>query len=107
MINELTEKAFQATFGDGMTDITQMEIEDPVYIWDYIQLLADKGIIEETIVADENVDKVYRNNENTFDHIIIPTEKRNVLLTIVIDLKKKSIFGHKILNLNSLYGTTN
>jgi hypothetical protein len=105
MMRELTEKEFKETLGIKMTDITQVEIDNPIDIWDYVRQLTENKIVNQIVYEKELVEKVYRNNLNTFDHILLPTEKQNVFLTIVVELSKNEIFGHKVLDLNSKYGT--
>jgi len=104
MTQELTEIEFKNTFSNGMTDITEMEIDEPIDIWNYVKILVENQIVNRIVHEKELVEKVYRNDVKTFDHILLPTEKQNVFLTIVVDLTKKKIFGHKILDLNNEYG---
>lgn len=104
MTQELTEIEFKKTFGNGMTDITESEIDEPIDIWNYVKKLTENQIVDRIVYEKELVKKVYRNDLKTFDHILLPTEKQNVFLTIVVDLEKKIIFGHKILDLNKEYG---
>ncbi|WAC02964.1 hypothetical protein N7U66_04865 [Lacinutrix neustonica] len=105
MTQELTEIEFKKTFGNGMTDITETEIDEPIDIWNYVKKLTENQIVNRIVYEKELVEKVYRNDLKTFDHILLPTEKQNLFLTIVVDLEKKEIFGHKILDLNMEYGT--
>jgi len=104
MTQELSEIEFKKTFGNGMTDITETEFDEPIDIWSYVEELTENQIVNRIVYEKELVEKVYRNDLKTFDHILLPTEKQNVLLTIVVDLEKKKIFGHKILDLNKEYG---
>ncbi|QNF34763.1 hypothetical protein HUW51_19270 [Adhaeribacter swui] len=56
------------------------------------------------IVYDQElVEKVYRSCENTYDHVLLPTENQNTFIVIVIDLLAKNIRGHYILNLDREY----
>ncbi|CAM1339180.1 hypothetical protein [Tenacibaculum aestuarii] len=103
MTQELTEIEFKNSFGNGMTDITEMEINEPIDIWNYVKKLTESQIVNRIVYENELVEKVYRNDLKTFDHILLSTEKQNVFLIIVVDLKKKKIFGHKILDLNKEY----
>ena len=105
MTQELTEIEFKNTFGGGMADITEKEIDEPIDIWNYVKKLTENQIVSRIVYEKELVEKVYRNDLKTFDHILLPTEKQNVFLTIVVDLEKKKIFGYKILDLNKEYGT--
>ncbi|MCT4663670.1 MAG: hypothetical protein N4A45_00385 [Flavobacteriales bacterium] len=106
MMRELTEIEFRRTFGNGMTDITQMEIDEPINIWNYVKKLIEfeSGTIDNFVFEKELVEKVYRNDLKTYDHILLPTNTQNVFMTIIVDLKTKLIFGHKLLDLNKMYG---
>jgi len=104
MTQELTEIEFKRTFGNGMTDITQMEIDEPIDIWSYVKELVENQTIDNLVLEKELVEKVYRNDLKTYDHILLPTNSKNVFMTIIVELKTKSIFGHKLLDLNKMYG---
>lgn len=104
MTKELTRTEFKNTFGNGMTDITETEIDEPVDIWNYVKLLTDSQIVPRIVVENELVERIYRNDLKTFDHILLPTEKPNVYLTIVVDLENKKVYGHQVLDLNKEYG---
>lgn len=104
MTKELTEIEFKNTFGNGMTDITQIEINEPIDIWDYVKTLTENQIVDKIVYENEHVEKVYRNDSKTYDHILLPTKKQNVFLTLVVDLKNKIVFGHKMLDLTKAYG---
>lgn len=47
---------------------------------------------------------VYRSESGHYDHVLIPTGRHNVYLVIVVDRVGHLIFGHRILDLNELYG---
>ena len=102
-MNELSEKEFQKTFGDKMTDITLMEIEEPIDIWNYVEELTKRKAVDQYVFDRQLVELIYRNDQNTYDHVLLPTENKNIFMVIVVDLKKKKIFGHRILNLNEKY----
>jgi len=86
-----------------MNDITNVEIDNPIDIWSYVKELAENKIVSRTVYERELVEKVYRNNENSFDHILLPTEKNNFYIVIVVDLKNNKICGHRALDLNIEY----
>ena len=104
MTQELTETEFKNTFGDRMTDITQVEIDDPINIWDYVGELAKAKLVQQRILDQQLVKYVYRNNQETYDHVLLPTDHNNVFMVIVVDLQERSIFGHITLDLNKEYG---
>ena len=93
MTQELTEEAFRSTFGNAMLDVTE-SIESTVDIWEYVGELYVDEVVSEYVVANELVEKVYRNDSSTFDHVLLPTENQNVYLVIVVDLINETVFGH-------------
>jgi len=53
-----------------------------------------------------SVEAAYRNANDSFDHVLVTTDDRNVFIVLVIDLKNDVIFGHHLLDLNHEYGLT-
>jgi hypothetical protein len=45
MTKELTEIEFKKTFGNGMTDITETEIDEPIDIWNKKTLCTTPAIV--------------------------------------------------------------
>ena len=103
MTRELTEEEFRSTFGDAMLDITE-SIDSTVDIWEYVGELYVDELVSEYVVANELVEKVYRNDTSTFDHVLLPTENQNVFLVIIVDLLKENVFGHFWLDMEKEYG---
>lgn len=103
MTKQLTEKEFRQTFGSNMTDITKTD-EPVVDVWSYVEELVDQNIVENYVYKNNLVEKVYRNDTSTFDHVLLPTNDQNVFIVIIIDLTNKTIFGHIKLDLNKKYG---
>lgn len=102
MIKLLTETEFKSTFTCKMLDVT--DIAEPVVdIWPYVkQLMLDK-IVEQYAFENELVEKVYRNQNNTYDQILLPSSDKNVFIVILVDLFNKKINGHYRLDLNEEY----
>ena len=85
-----------------MTDVTETA-EPIVDIWTYVEELTRQNIVDK-YVADKNlVETVYRNDTSTFDHVMLPTNNKNIFIVVVVDLKKEKLFGHYKLNLNEEY----
>lgn len=95
-IRELSEVEFKMTFGKKMTDVTHQEI-DPIDIWPYVEKVR-KGN------SNVDVESVYRNETETFDHVLLPSYSTNEYLVIVVDLMKREVFGHYLLDLKKEYG---
>jgi len=71
-----------------------------VDIWPYV---AAVGLGNDGITDIGDVAHVYRDSEARFDQVLIETGTFNVFLVIVIDLQSRSIFGHRLLDLNAEY----
>lgn len=95
-IKVLSEEEFKTTFGNKMIDITHQEI-DPIDIWPYVEKVR-KGN------SNEDVESVYRNDTETFDHVLLPSSSINEYLVIVVDLLSREVFGHYLLDLKMEYG---
>ena len=103
-VKSLTSDEFKATFGQGMTDVS----DDPtvggvglIDIWPYVLSIPDRDWLLHK-QFDQLVDKVYRNDQ--YDHVLVMTRTANVFMAIVVDHKGSSILGHHLLDLNKEYG---
>jgi hypothetical protein len=85
-----------------MTDVT--EIAEPVVdIWRYVEELVKQKLIDNYVLKNNLIEKVYRSDTSTFDHILLPTHDQNIFVTLVVDLTKKIIIGHIKLDLIKKY----
>lgn len=105
MTTLLTEKEFKSTFIGKMNDVTQTA-EPVVDIWPYVEQLTADNIVHKYTFENTLVEKVYRNQTNTFDQILLPTPNKNIFIIIIVDLINKKIKGHYQLDLNAEYGIT-
>lgn len=85
-----------------MTDVTS-RANSTVDIWPYVDAL---DLDELGIPNLNDVQHVYRDAQERFDHVLIGTGRFNTLLVIVVDLKASAIFGHFPLDLNEEYGVS-
>lgn len=85
-----------------MTDVTD-SAEPVTDIWPYVHELTKEKVVLEYVYKNQLVDKVYRNGLSTFDHVLLPTDNSNVLVTIIVDLVEVSIKGYYLLDLNKEY----
>lgn len=102
-IKELSSEEFKKTFGTKMTDVTETA-EPLVDIWGSVEELAKGNIVDRYVFERNLVERVYRNNTFTFDHVLLPTKSSNIFIVIVVDLTNKSIPGYSVLDLNKEYG---
>jgi len=101
MIKELTELEYKNTFSQKMIKLE--EVDNPVNIWPYVNKLVKENIVREHVFENNLIEITYRNNINTFDHILLPTNCQNKYTVIIVDLQKSNIYGHYSLNLNEKY----
>jgi hypothetical protein len=99
----LTEKEYKETMIDKMVDVTSTA-EPIVDIWPYVQQLTRDNEVSNYVYENQLVEMVSRNGKGTFDHVLIPTDKSNVFVVIIVDLKNKAIKGHFKLDINKEYG---
>jgi hypothetical protein len=88
-----------------MTDVTETA-EAVADIWPYVQQLVQAKLVSDYVFENGSVEKVYRNDTSSFDHVLLPTNDENVLIIIVVALENKTIFGHYNLDLRKEYGLT-
>ncbi|WP_207534887.1 hypothetical protein [Desertivirga arenae] len=103
MTTDLSQEEFQQTFGISMVDVTGTA-EPATDIWPYVEVLKDDGVVQDFVYAQGLVKTVYRNLENMYDHVLLPTEYMNKFIVIVVDLVARDIKGHFILDLEREYG---
>jgi hypothetical protein len=94
----LTEEEYLATMSDEMVDATE-SAEAAVDVWPYVQVLVAEGVVQEDVYEEKLVEIVYRDEEEYYDHVLLPTEDENIFIAIVVDLEEAEIYGHYILNL--------
>jgi len=100
--NLLTEDAYKATMSP-MVDVTETSL--PVgNFWRYVELLVIEGVVDKYLYENELVELVYRNREETIEHVLLPTGEKNVYVVVVVDLTAQDIFGHYVLDLSIAYG---
>ncbi len=96
--NLLTEEEFIATMSDRMVDATEFA-EPAVDIWPYVEALVAEGVVEQYVYDETLVEMVSRNREDSFDHVMLPTEDEEIFIVIVVDFEEEEIYGHYVLNL--------
>jgi hypothetical protein len=101
--NQLTEAEFKATL-EQMTDITD-DGDATVDIWDYVQQLVAQGLVPQFVFDETTVEYVYRNESETFDHVVITGWATGAYVVIVVDLTNECIYGHYPVDVASEYQT--
>ena len=99
MLITLSPEEFINTMSEEMEDVT--ETADPtVDISPYAEALIAEGLILHNTLEEELIEIVYRNEEGTYDHILLPTDDEDIFIAIVVDLIGERILGHYRMDLN-------
>lgn len=99
---QLDATEFQATYSAPMRDVSATAT-NVIDIWPYVAAIPAAELFGNTVI-DGCVEHVYRNGNDTFDHVLVPTGRKNVFLAVVVDLVRDAILGHHLLDLNLEYG---
>lgn len=98
---ELSTAEFNACFDEPMVDVTDDEdAGGDLDIWPYVDALdpATHGV-EQFL----DVERVYQDAKGRYDQILIETDRPDIFLVVVVDVRTNAIFGHRLLDLNVEY----
>ena len=98
MITELTFDEFMDTMTEEMIDVTETT-DATVDIWPYVAHLVKENIVAPEVLKNEEVEIVYMNEDETFEHVLLPTDNENIFITVVVDLEEEMVIGHYRLDL--------
>jgi hypothetical protein len=99
MLIELTPEEFILTMSEEMEDVTETA-EPVVDISPYVSELIAENLILPNTLEEELIEIIYRNEEETFDHVLLPTDDEEIFIALVIDLENERIVGHYRMDLN-------
>lgn len=86
-----------------MLDVS--ETAEPVIdIWPYVSELVNDKIVLRYVLEQNLVEKVYRNIDYTYEHILLPTNDQNIFIVLVVNHISPSIIGHYKLDSSNEYG---
>lgn len=100
----LSDAEFHETFAEPMSNVTG-SAEALVNIWPYVDDVLEKEFAGH-LTAEWDVSCVYESGDRKYQHILVGTDTKNVYLAIVVDVVKRSVLGHHLLNLNVKYSIT-
>jgi len=98
----LSEIEYKQTLGSKMIDVTDTA-EPTVDIWIYVKNLVYENIVSDYVLKNNLVEKVYRNEASSFDHILLPTSDDKVFTVIIVRLDNATIRGYYLLDLRKEY----
>ena len=99
MLIELTPEEFILTMSEEMEDVTETA-EPVVDISPYVAELIAENLVLPNTLEEELIEIIYRNEEETFDHVLLPTDDEEIFIALVIDLETERIVGHYRMDLN-------
>ncbi len=102
MLKLFTEPEYKSTMTEKMLDVTQTA-EPVIDIWPTVEKLVKAEIVHNYTFKNHLVEVVYRNQNSTFEHVLLPTPDKNKFVVIIIDLLNTEIAGYFPLNLDSEY----
>ena len=94
----LTLEEYRSTITPKMFEVKDHSALS-VNIWPYVEQLVKQKILANDVFEEQSIDGIYRNSENTFEHIQLPMEDPNVFTFIIVDLNLAIIKGHFCLDL--------
>ena len=98
----LTEAAFQATFTTRMRESTGGAGE-AIDIREYVESVPPEdfqGLLLETGGARQ----MWRDEHDRYEQVLLPFNRSNAFLVVVVDLRNRCIYGHHLLDLGTLRG---
>ena len=94
---KLTQEKYNATIIGKM-----VEVEDPeksmFNIWPFVNELKRAQILPKKFNESLLINKIYRDSNNDFEHILLNTEKENHYVVIVANLTKNKIIGYLLVD---------
>jgi len=102
IVRELSYDEYRSTFDEKMNRLGT-DAAPAFDFWPYVEAIPP-SVYGGFDCSAGNVDYVYENSRKTFSHVLINSNDRNVFMVIVLDLESGTVHGHRLLNLNELYG---
>ena len=101
-LRQLSEAEYLETFGEPMRK-AEPGAEPPFDFWPYFEAIP-KVEFGGRNCEDGIVDTVYREPSGRFEHVLVNSDDQNVFMVLVLDTRQMKVHGHRLLNLNALYG---
>ena len=98
----LSSAEFRATFIAPMQDVTATAVT-PELVAGYLSSIPG-GDLEPHWLASQRPELIYRTAGGAFEHLLFPTQTKNVYLVVVFAHEQQSVRGHFLLDLNREYG---
>ena len=99
----LSDAEFHETFATPMRRVALEGASSPVAFWAYFDAIPAEHFAGH-VCAGESVSHAWADASGHFQHVLIATDHPNVFMAIVLDLREREVFGHRLLDLNREYG---
>jgi hypothetical protein len=97
----LSEEQYLA-FADSPMRQLPCDAEPPFDFGDYFDAIPGEDFGGHVCHGD--VTYVYEDAQECFQHVLFNSEDRNVFMVVILDLAKHKVAGHRLLDINELYG---
>jgi hypothetical protein len=97
----LSENQYKATFGSSMRQLPP-DAEPPFDFGSYFDSIP--GVDFAGYECRGGVTYVWEDSTCRFQHVLFNSQDKNVFMVVVLDLVGLKVVGHRLLNLNQLYG---
>jgi hypothetical protein len=77
----------------------------PFDFWPYFELIPNEDFDGHDF-SDGEVTNAWTMPTSYYQHVLIHCETPNVFLVLVLDLRRRQVHGHHVLDLNEFYGLT-
>lgn len=97
----LSKQEFFKTFIEPIHKVE--DDKKPLFdFWNYVESIPEDDF-DGHDCKDGNVSHAW-NLSNQYQHVLIESEDINIFMVIILNLRKKEVFGHYLLDLNLEYG---
>ena len=71
--------------------------------WDYVDAIPPEDF-EGYDCSEGSVTHVWQDASESFQHVLVDSQDKNVFMVVVLDVVNGRVFGHRLLELNREYG---
>jgi hypothetical protein len=98
----LSQLQYQETLDGPMTRVGGDDAP-PFDFWPYFEAIPPSDF-EGHDCTEGAVSWAWNNASGTFQHVLVSSEDKNVFMVLVLDLRARGVWGHRLLDLNREYG---
>lgn len=100
-MNKLSKAEYLATMAEPMKHLPATA--QPLFaFWDYFDAIPTEDF-EGHDCSEGSVTYVWQDPSESFQHVLVDSEDKNVFMVIVLDVANSRVLGHRLLNFNREY----